>query len=115
MKTVTVRSDDEFNADTFWAELDLSHPEIAESLRAGDAVVDAKTWESIQSLAGFYSGPSYGQTALVIVVDAPEDAVEHHGTLCDYDTGEFLRAASAEERAASGVINVDGRRCHVIE
>lgn len=47
-----------------------------------------------------------------------------HGTLHNYDTGEALRPATAEELAASdaemaagrpeGVIIVDGRRCYVV-
>jgi len=46
-----------------------------------------------------------------------------HGALCDYDTAETIRPATAEESAASseaaeadggrGVIDVDGRRCYV--
>ena len=48
-----------------------------------------------------------------------------HGTLHDYDTGEALRPATAEEADASreaaardggaGVIDVDGRRCYVVD
>ena len=46
-----------------------------------------------------------------------------HGLLCDYDTAETLRPATAEEAIESaeaaeadggrGVIDVDGRRCYV--
>ena len=53
-----------------------------------------------------------------------EDSVAS-GDLTDYDTGEAIRPATAEERAASiraaehdggaGVIDVDGRRCYVAD
>ena len=46
-----------------------------------------------------------------------------HGTLCDYQTGESIRPATADERAESidaarhdggaGVIEIDGRLCYV--
>lgn len=46
-----------------------------------------------------------------------------YGTLCDYQTGDSIRPATAEERAESieaarydggaGVIEIDGRRCYV--
>ena len=46
-----------------------------------------------------------------------------NGCLCDYETGESIRPATADEAAASratartdggaGVIRIDGRRCYV--
>ncbi len=54
---------------------------------------------------------------------AIETAIETTGRLCDYETGEVIRRATAEEQAESieaarrdggaGVIVVDGRRCYV--
>ena len=49
--------------------------------------------------------------------------LDEHGTLCDYETGEEIREATAEEQKESteaadtdggaGVIRVEGRRCYV--
>ena len=40
-----------------------------------------------------------------------------HGSLLTYDTGDFIRAATAQESEGSGpfgeLIVVDGRRCYV--
>lgn len=62
--------------------------------------------------------------------DSPEHLVpaaqmELSGTLCDYETGDALGPATADEHSASreaaehdggaGVIRVDGRRCYVQE
>lgn len=49
--------------------------------------------------------------------------INEHGTLCDYQTGDSIRPATADERAESieaarydggaGVIVIDGRLCYV--
>lgn len=61
-------------------------------------------------------------TAVLAAIARLEDRWPH-GALCDYETAETLRPATAEEaiesaRAAEddggrGVIDVDGRRCYV--
>lgn len=64
-------------------------------------------------------------TALTAVLAAIArfDERWRHGALCDYDTADTLRPATAEEAFDSataaegdggrGVIDVDGRRCYV--
>lgn len=52
-----------------------------------------------------------------------QDSTQNYGSLRDYRTGEYIRPATAEERAASleaaehdggcGVIEVDGRSVYV--
>ncbi len=61
-------------------------------------------------------------TAVLCAIARFEDRWKH-GALCDYDTADTLRPATAEEAIASaeaaeadggrGVIDVDGRRCYV--
>ena len=61
-------------------------------------------------------------TAVLSAIARLEDRWKH-GALCDYDTADTLRPATAEEAIASaeaaeydggrGVIDVDGRRCYV--
>jgi hypothetical protein len=62
---ITIKADDENNAETFWNAFDESYPEIANQVRNGEATVDAETWEKIKNLEGFSDGPSYAQDALL--------------------------------------------------
>jgi hypothetical protein len=62
---ITIKADDENNAEAFWAEFSEAYPEIADQVRTGEATIDATTWEAIQGLEGFSGGPSYAPTALV--------------------------------------------------
>ena len=62
---ITIKVDDENNAEGFWATLSELMPQIAAQLRNGEAKVDAETWEKIQAIEGFSGGPSYAPTALI--------------------------------------------------
>jgi hypothetical protein len=62
---ITIKADDENNAEAFWAEFSEAYPEIAEQLRSGETRVDTETWAKIQAVEGFSGGPSYAPTALV--------------------------------------------------
>ena len=64
---VTVRADDENNANEFWGEFDEQFPEIAKQVRKGITTVSVKTWEAIQQLAGFSDGPSHARDALLVI------------------------------------------------
>ena len=61
---ITIKADDENNADLFWANLDEQMPEISEQLRNGETQVDSETWAKIQAIEGFADGPSYAPNAL---------------------------------------------------
>jgi hypothetical protein len=61
---ITIKADDENNADLFWVNLDKAMPEIADQLRSGEVEVNAETWEEIQKIEGFADGPSYAPQAL---------------------------------------------------
>ena len=62
---ITIKADDENNAEMFWANLDEQMPEIADQLRNGEVEVDAETWAKIQAVEGFAGGPSYAPNAVV--------------------------------------------------
>lgn len=62
---ITIKADDENNAELFWANLDEQMPEIADQLRNGEVKVDAETWAKIQAIEGFAGGPNYAPNALV--------------------------------------------------
>jgi hypothetical protein len=62
---ITIKADDENNAELFWVNLDEQMPEIADQLRSGETQVDAETWAKIQAVEGFSGGPSCAPTSLV--------------------------------------------------
>jgi hypothetical protein len=62
---ITIKADDENNAELFWVNLGEQMPEIADQLRSGETRVDTETWAKIQAVEGFSGGPSYAPTALV--------------------------------------------------
>jgi hypothetical protein len=64
---ITIRADDENNAEAFWAKFTESYPGVAEQVRESEAVVDLPTWKAIQQLEGFSDGPEYAKDALVVV------------------------------------------------
>ena len=62
---ITIKADNENNAELFWANLGESMPEVADQLRRGEVEVDAETWAKIQAIEGFADGSSYAPTALI--------------------------------------------------
>ena len=64
MSKITIKADNENNAELFWANLDEQFPGVAANLRRGETQVDSETWAEIQKLKGFSDGPSYASDAL---------------------------------------------------
>jgi hypothetical protein len=63
---ITIKADDENNAETFWAALDQQYPAVAKALReSGEIAVTPELFGSLKQLPGFSDGPSYAPTALV--------------------------------------------------
>ena len=57
---ITIQAADESSPEEFWVAFDEAYPEIADSVREGEAVlVDAAAWDAIQQLPGFDDGPVY--------------------------------------------------------
>lgn len=71
--TLTVRFDDENNAEIFVCELREKFPTIAATLcTAGSCDITRDEWAAIQKLEGFADGPAYARYALV-VADQEDD------------------------------------------
>jgi hypothetical protein len=65
MTKVTIKVDDENNAEEFWAGLRKQFPNIAQALEAHETChVTRVEWMKIQAIPGFLCGPRYAPGAL---------------------------------------------------
>ena len=62
-----VKVEQEYNAETFWANFREQLPEVSDRLGFGSEVeVTKEEWEAIQKIEGFTGGPDYAPVAMTI-------------------------------------------------